>query len=130
MTDQIPSPAHRLDEFTCALRRVRGWKGAKAEQLGEGRIRVTNPATGLWIECRREGGAVAFLTIGRRDGKPAFEPEFARCTPECITMRAKQQIRAVRRWDRRMRVRRMHPRVLLIQYRWRRSQARREPLEG
>lgn len=74
---------------------------------------VTNSKAGLWNECRYyEGNTFGSMTIGRSDGKPAFQPEFVLPTADFVTFRAKQFVKGVRQWDRGAMLRRMHPRVM------------------
>ncbi|MFG3136461.1 hypothetical protein ACGFZA_09585 [Streptomyces sp. NPDC048211] len=106
---------HRLDEFARAIRNVRGWERATAEQVGEHSVRVSNPAAGLWIECRhREGATLGSMTIGRLGETPFFQPEFVRPNADFVTFRAKQFVQGARAWDRRARARRLDPRLWLL----------------
>ncbi|MFB7270716.1 hypothetical protein [Streptomyces sp. NPDC056244] len=138
MKDQIPAAsgaAHRLDEFARAICRVRDWRRATAEQSGENRVRVTNPAAGLWIECRHhEGAELGSMSVGRLGETAFFQPEFFRPTPDFITFRARQFVQGVRKWDRRARLRRLDAGIWLYHRRVSRDIARqrreREALTG
>lgn len=128
MKDQVPAArdaAHRLDDFARAICQVRGWRRATAEKFGENRVRVTNLAAGMWVECRhREGAESGFMSVGRIGEKAFFQPDFIRPTPDFITFRARQCVQGLRKWDRRARLRRLDVRLWLYHHRDRRYIAR------
>lgn len=120
-----------LEAFVRAIGLVRGWKHATSERLADDRVRVTNPAAGLWLECRyRRGSDRGFMSVGQIGDKAFFEPEFFWTDPEFVTFRARQFVQGVRQRQRRAVLRRMTWRHWLWSFRTYRAQSsprRREP---